>query len=496
MNRLMLISLLGGDGIYRDVPFTLAASDSFNRASIGSTDGAGIDGVTGGSGLAWVNQIGTWGITSNRARAATVVSNVAIATVNTGQVNGIVCARLATVSAAGVVLRYVDSSNYVRAYVVSPNVLVVQTVAGVNTTLLSKAATYVADAEIVVTLDGLRLGLEYNGTYYGSVTLNAAFASSTLHGMYVNAAGSTLNLDEWHFITPPTFEAVNQSSALKLCAGEYMMTTPVRGDLTRCAEWDLRQEKVILAGYSFTSNVFHLHGARLVTVATGAKSLLSTNQGWESAGQIGATGDVEGGYGYFGSTHQSEQLTSVSISSRGALSRWRRYYSPVLVTQAINTIYPKDKATVIGTTQLVHSFNASGLTVSRSHNYSAGYQIFNWYGAMLPVSYPEMDQYQVGTEAAAAMVRDDAPKNLNTQAAIYRAWKAGGDFTFQMELPSGGPNDSGSWALAGNYKGWFKDNASGDGKFYANHADGVFSGRTNAVASSHTVRYLVVTGIP
>lgn len=474
-------------------PFGLAASDSFNRASIGSTDGAGIDGITGGAGLPWVAQVGTWGITSNRARATTVVSNVAIATVDTGQVNGIVCARLATVSATGVVLRYVDSSNYIRAYIVSPNVLIVQTLAGSNTTLLTKAAPYVADAEMVVTLDGLRLGLEYNGIYYGSATINSAFASSTLHGMYVNAAGSTLNIDEWHFITPPEFHPLNQASVLKLCAGEYMATTPVQGDLTRCAEWDLRQEKLILGGYSFTSNVFHLHGARLVTVATGAKSLLSTNQGWESAGQIGADADTEGNYGYFGSTHQSEQMVTFSGPER---KRWIRYYAPAIFDQTINTIYPRDKTTVIGTTQLRHQFKKTGLTVSRAHTYSAGYQIFNWYGAMLGVSYPEMDQYQVGAAAAAAMVRDDAAKNLNTQAALYRAWKAGGNYTLCMDLPSGGPNDSGSWALAGNYKGWFKDNTSGDGKFYANHADGAFAGRTPAVASSHTTRYWVQNGIP
>jgi hypothetical protein len=115
---------------------------------------------------------------------------------------------------------------------------------------------------------------------------------------------------------------------------------------------------------------------------------------------------------------------------------------------------------------------------------------------MMGVSYPVMDMYQVGEAAAAAMVRDDAPKNLNTAAALYRAWKAGGDFTFCLELPSGGPNDSGSWALAGTYKGWFKDNASGDGKFYANHTDGVYAGRTSAVASSHTTRYWVQVGIP
>jgi hypothetical protein len=477
----------------RAVMFSLAASDSFNRGSLGNTDGIGIDGVTGGSGLTWVAQVGTWGITSNRARAATVVSNVAIATVDAGQVNGIVCARLATVSATGLVLRYVDSSNYVRAYIVNTNTLyVVQVVAGAPTTLLSKAATYVADAEMVVTLDGLRLGVEYNGTYYGSVAINAAFASSTLHGMYVNAAGSTLNLDEWHFVIPPAFAPLNQASALRLCSGEYMVTTPVVGDLTRCAEWEVRQEKTILGGYSFTSNVYHLHGARLVTVASGVKTLLSTNSGWESAGQIGATGDIEGDYGYFGSTHQSEQLVSFTGPAK---RRWVRYYEPVVFDQAINTVYPRDKATIIGTTQLRHSFGKTGLTVSRSHTYTAGYQIYGWYGGLMGVSYPEMDQYQVGSAAAAAMARDDGAKNLNTTASLFKAWKAGGTFTMLMQLPSGGPDDLGDWSKSGTYKGWFKDNAAGDGKFYINYVDGAFAGRANAVASSHTVRYWVANGL-
>lgn len=56
------------------VSFTLAASDSFNRADntvLGNTDGAGIDGVTGGSGLAWVNQVGTFEVTADVTRATT-----------------------------------------------------------------------------------------------------------------------------------------------------------------------------------------------------------------------------------------------------------------------------------------------------------------------------------------------------------------------------------------------------------------------------------------
>jgi hypothetical protein len=353
---------------------------------------------------------------------------------------------------------------------------------------------YVADAELVVRLDGLRISMEYNGTYIGSATINVAFAAATSHGVYVNAAASTFNFDEWHFINLPSYASVQSPSIVQVLVGEYLITTPVRNDTTRFSEYDIRHEKTTVAGYAFTSNVRHLFGIDLVTIATGAKSTVGNGQGWESAGLIGADADLVGDYGYFGSIHQSEQLQAFTLSLSGAASlpRWKRVYCRwIAIDQAINTIYPKDKTTVIGTTTMRHYFTGDTLSVMRLHTYSAGYQIYGWYAAMMNVDNPYVDWYKVGDEAAAAMVLDDGAKNLGTETSYYRAWLNGGDFTVVMHLPTGGPDNSGDWSKSGNFKGWFKDNATSPQKFYANYVDSDFADRVAAVASQHTVQYWV-----
>lgn len=495
---------LGGEvaGGYESYPFTLAASDSFNRTNgaLGNTDGAGIDGVLGGSGIAWVDKIGTWSITSNAARATAVVSNVGITVVNAGKTDGIICARPnSPVSASvGIIAHYIDADNHIRAYVTQTTLFVVQRVGGVQTTLFQPAITYVANAELVVRLDGTRLSVEYNNTYINTTAIDASLIGSTLHGMFVSGAASTWNVSEWHFINLPVYQTKQRPGIVQCLVGEYLITTPNVGEITRCSEWDIRQEKAVLSGYAFTSNVRHLFGLNLVTIATGAKVLLSNGVGWESAGQIGADADAIGDYGYFGTTHQSELLVLFSIYAHGIVTipRWTRVYcNNIRIEQSMTTVYPKDKVTPIGTTVMHHFFNINGLTVKRSYTYSPGYKLLGWYGAMMPVSKPGVDWYKVGDNAAAAFVGDDGAKNLNTQTSFYRSWKAGGDYTVVMYLPTGGPDDNADWSRSGGYKGWLKDNAVGP-KFYVNLVSGNAGEQVAAVASSHTTQYWIEFGTP
>lgn len=497
LQRMVVNGALGGQFL-KVVPFTLSASDSFNRANgaLGTTDGVGIDGIAGGSGLSWVEQVGTWGITSNRARANTVVANNAIATVDTGKTDGVICAKITTSSAGGVIARYVDANNYARVRVTTTSIDVIQIIGGASTTLWSLASVvYIADADIVVRLDGNRISLEYNGEYYGSWALDVSLAASTLHGIYVNAAGSGLNISEWHFINLPEFQVIEHPSILQPLTGEYLITTPLRGESgVRCAEWDVRQEKVKISGYTWTSNTRHLFGLKLVTIANGSKVVLSDGQGWEAAGSIGADADLEATYNYFGSIHQNEQCQSCVVSVRGMASvpRWKRVYCTSLtIDQNINTIYPADKTSVIGTTKMRHSFDSAGLRVNRTHTYQPGYKIYTFYGAMMPINNPLLDTYQVGENASAVMVMDGNPKNLNTETSIFKSWAAGGNYRVVMSLPTGGPSDPADWSKAVGFKGWFKDNADGKGKHYVNFVSGNFADRVTAETSSHIVQYWV-----
>lgn len=494
---------MGGSDYLETYDFTVDVGDTFNRTStteLGSTDGGLIDGISGGSGVAWTEQVGTWRIISNRASAETVVSSTAIATVETNKVNGIICASIVMGGSFGITARFVDSSNYVRCYVTATALVVSEIVGGAAANvLINKDITYVEGAELVVRLDGLRISVEYNGVYYGFANINAAFATSTLHGLWTNGAASTWSADSWHFISLPAYQLTQRPSIVQTLVGEYLVTHAVRGDATRCVEYELYQEKAILAGYAFTSNVRHIMGQNLVTIATGAKTVLSNGSGWESAGLIGADADAQGDYGYFGSTHQSEQLVSITMKLRKhvTISRWKRYYlSNIQITQNINTVYPKDKATIIGTTILTHSFGTDLLTVSRSHTYETGYKIYGQYGAMYPILNPTMDTYKVGANAAALMVLDDGAKNLNTETATYKAWLSTGDFTVNLFLPTGYPSSENNWTKSGGYKGWFKDNADGNVKFYVNFVSTGFDGVVAAVNSSHIFQYFVDNGIP
>ncbi len=89
---------------------TLYSTDSFSRSdsttNLGVTDGAGtLDPLT------WTQNLGVWGISTNRAYSSAPVSNVAVATVDLGVAN--VDLSLTTVAGtSALVFRYTDNSNY------------------------------------------------------------------------------------------------------------------------------------------------------------------------------------------------------------------------------------------------------------------------------------------------------------------------------------------------------------------------------------------------
>ena len=497
----------GDSGDYvGSVDFTLPASDSFVRSNgaLGNTDGAGTDGVTGGSGVAWTDSLGTWVINSNTAACSALDGGLAIATLETGVTDGVVMSKpnaIAGLTVANVV-RYIDNSNYVRAQINQVGQWAIyQTIAGTPTSLLGgSGVSFSTGTELVTTVMGRRVSVEYNGVYLGSVAISDTFDAATKAGILQNSTSGSVNFAEWHFIKLPAYEARIGASVVKMNTGEYLVTTPVEGDLTRCAEWDIRQEKTIVAGYAFTSNVRRIYALNLVTVATGAKEVLQFGgSGWESAQIIGADADVVGDYGYFGSIHQSEQLQTFSIAAQPhTISRWYRYYAPVKIDQTMNTIYPADAATTIGTTTMRHYFSGVGFRLTRSHTYSAGYKLYGAYGAMMPFNTTAgvMDRYQVGTEDAAAIAADGNPKNSGTLAEVFKAWLNGGDFTLQMTLPTGGPEETTGYTNGPDNAGWMSDSAVAPQKFYANYVDTNFADIITAAASSHSVHYKILNGTP
>lgn len=174
------------------------ASDSFNRAdgAIGSTDGAGHAEANSGSGLAWTNQVGTYTIATNKAASSTLSGGSAIATVDSGTIHVYIRVK-ATRSAGnvGVVLRYVDANNYIRAYHDGTNAVLEKVVAGTPTSVISAAATYSAGAYITVICDGAVFELQYNEVRIGTggTIADAGLQTSTLMGLYSTNAANTFD---------------------------------------------------------------------------------------------------------------------------------------------------------------------------------------------------------------------------------------------------------------------------------------------------------------
>jgi len=171
------------------------ASDSFNRAdgALGSTDGAGHAEANSGSDKAWTDQVGTWGIATNKAQALALSGGLAVATIDAGVRNVILEMKTVRASAGNVggVACWTDANNHIEFYHDGTNAVCKQIVAGTPTTLVTAAATYAANAKLRLMIDGTRVMLYYNDIYIGtSNSLNAGL-TATVQGILTTDTGNT-----------------------------------------------------------------------------------------------------------------------------------------------------------------------------------------------------------------------------------------------------------------------------------------------------------------
>lgn len=180
---------------------TPLASDSFDRASMSTTDGAGHPEANGGDGLTWTDQVGTWGITSNKARALTLSGNHAVTTVDVGKTDVVIEGELTSNGDyIGFTLRYVDANNYISARITPaiPAVRLFKIVGGSETQVATASFTYSAGARMVVVADGSDIRLMYNNaTLVAGTVSDAVFDGVTKHGLYAHIAGSVVNVDNF-----------------------------------------------------------------------------------------------------------------------------------------------------------------------------------------------------------------------------------------------------------------------------------------------------------
>jgi len=225
-----------GNSNFIRIPTTLwlptpLASDGFGSA-FGTTDGLGhAEGVAGGIGsgggsVSWTQQLGTWADASGAAHATALdgTLNVAVATVAAGTTDAYVQAALTrSAGTLGVVCNYVDANNYIRAIHDGTNCKLIKRVAGVETTVVTAAATYSAGATIVVRSIGTSYYLFYNNAYVGSGTISdAGVRSGTACGLYTDTITSN-TFD--NFVTYASGTGEEYESALNPWSFPYLSGT-------------------------------------------------------------------------------------------------------------------------------------------------------------------------------------------------------------------------------------------------------------------------------
>ena len=181
--RLWLPSPLASDG------FSTALTDGLATAE-GIAGGLG----SGGAGLTWNARVGTWQTAGGVSNATALDGAIAIRTVDISTPDTIhTCTITKGTTGCGIVLRYVDTDNYIYANTDGTNAYLTKRVAGSETNVITAAITYAAGKEIRVIAEGTAFRLFYNNLAVGAVSTisDAGLQAGTEIGLYATDVDST-----------------------------------------------------------------------------------------------------------------------------------------------------------------------------------------------------------------------------------------------------------------------------------------------------------------
>jgi hypothetical protein len=294
-------------------------------------------------------------------------------------------------------------------------------------------------------------------------------------------------------------------TATKTSATEWRIVTPVVSAPSRnfVSEW--RFKTVTTLPVSGSGPIWSLQGVYGRDTTSGASDVTLTDGSsvMEYTGEVGVTDAASSSFDFWGNFHGGETLSApitfaldaadITASPVGTVA----YGFSLVTTQAKNFLLPKNGngsanlSTIIGTGTTTHTFNSAGVLVTHTHTFSAGYQGFSYYAAMLPVDPTNFDQVSVNGGSAYTPVRDGSVQFTGTQNIDARAWHTSAHhFQFNMTLPSGGPAVPSDWTYAAPDKGYFIDNLSpGVGKFYVLYVNDTYATRQalNALGVTGTI---------
>lgn len=178
------------------ITVTPLASDSFNRAdagSLGSTDGVEAE-ESGGAGLAWTDRQGTWGISSNAAKASAVdgTNLWAVATVNSGSADALIeAAPTWSAGNVGIVLWWTDANNFVRVFFDGTNLQMIRRVAGVDQAPNINAAA--GAGRLVVMIDGTKIRCNMNTVAIGTEQTIVDLSPTSVCGVFSSNVANTVD---------------------------------------------------------------------------------------------------------------------------------------------------------------------------------------------------------------------------------------------------------------------------------------------------------------
>lgn len=176
---------------------TPLAYDTFTRAdgAIGNSETTGPDSQTTPS-LAWTSALGTAGVASNKLQFSALSGGLGVATLPTSATISVLheAALVRSAGDVGLVVRWVDASNYVKAIHNGTNVQLIKVVAGTPTTLINTAATYGAGYVMRVICDATKFRVYYNNAFIGSEqTISDAALQAGSVGVYTSDLGNTFD---------------------------------------------------------------------------------------------------------------------------------------------------------------------------------------------------------------------------------------------------------------------------------------------------------------
>ena len=173
-----------------------AVFDGFSRANgpLGSSETTGPD-SQGAPVRAWTANVGTWAIAGNMATCSVLAGGIGITTVDTATVNVVMQGPITRAgNEVGIILRYVDADNYIRAIHDGTNMKLIKRVATAETDVISVVVALGAGAAAVVA-DGTTFRLYLNDAQVGatSTIADAALQTGTRQGLYSTNTGNTMD---------------------------------------------------------------------------------------------------------------------------------------------------------------------------------------------------------------------------------------------------------------------------------------------------------------